>query len=169
MTVFALAALASLAITAPLGPLPSRQHAVHVAGLCVGSAAECVAEVIADGTVTTDEAALPFVLRITFDYDSTLLTGTAKRELEAVAEVLKDPRLSGTTFIVEGHTDSKGKRRYNLALSQRRAETVTEYLATLGIHPSRLRAVGRGETEPLLAANPLAPENRRVELRLNLR
>ncbi len=66
---------------------------------------------------------------------------------------------------VEGHTDSQGKDRYNLKLSQSRAESVRKYLIAQGVEPERLEAVGYGETRPIednRTADGRA-NNRRVE------
>ena len=166
---FALAVLVGLSADARLRDAPPSYPVVHVAGICVGTAAQCLQGVVADGVIAADETAQPLMLLITFDYDSASLTISAQRELASLAEVMKDAQLAGTGFLVEGHTNSKGQADYNLDLSQQRARTVTEYLAVMGIDPSRLSAVGWGESHPRVLDNPQAPENRRVELRLNLR
>jgi outer membrane protein OmpA-like peptidoglycan-associated protein len=68
--------------------------------------------------------------------------------------------------VIEGHTDAVGTEPYNEELSQRRAQSVRRYLvATHGIEPTRLQAVGLGEHDPLPGRNPLAGENRRVQFR----
>ena len=70
------------------------------------------------------------------------------------------------SFIIVGHTDSIGDENYNLALSQRRAEAVKEYLvSTYSVDPLRLITIGRGESELLDPGNPDNPINRRVEFR----
>ncbi len=83
--------------------------------------------------------------------------------LNEVAQVLKDhPTIK---IRIEGHTDSRGRDAYNLRLSQKRAEAVRDYLIQQGIDPSRLEAVGFGETRPI-ASNATAvgrEANRRVE------
>jgi OmpA-OmpF porin, OOP family len=63
---------------------------------------------------------------------------------------------------VEGHTDAAGSSAYNVALSERRALSVAEYMVKLGIEPSRLVLVGKGMAEPL-THNPYDPTNRRVQ------
>jgi outer membrane protein OmpA-like peptidoglycan-associated protein len=66
--------------------------------------------------------------------------------------------------VIEGHTDATGSDDYNLSLSQRRAASVKQYLISVhGIDAARLEAVGLGKTRPLYAADPFAPENRRVQ------
>ena len=71
-----------------------------------------------------------------------------------------------TTILVEGHTDSHGSKVLNLELSQRRAQTVRDYLASQGIAPERIKAEGLGFTRPV-ANNKTAEgraNNRRVEI-----
>jgi len=85
--------------------------------------------------------------------------------LDQVASTLLDhPELARVR--VEGHTDSRGSAAYNLDLSQRRADSVRDYLVERGVAPSRLEAVGFGETEPLdTRETPEAwAKNRRVDL-----
>ena len=67
--------------------------------------------------------------------------------------------------IIEGHTDSNGTDQYNIGLSQRRANTVREALIRdHGVNPSRLRAVGYGESRPI--ANNATPEGRYTNRRV---
>jgi outer membrane protein OmpA-like peptidoglycan-associated protein len=86
--------------------------------------------------------------------------------LGEVAMVLKDnPQMH---VVVEGHTDSVGSLKKNMTLSQRRAESVVEFLVNLGIDPNRLEAKGMGPTRPL-ASNKTAvgrAQNRRVEFHI---
>jgi len=50
--------------------------------------------------------------------------------------------------LVIGHTDTSGTEEYNIALSERRAQQVADYLARLGTDPAKLQVVPKGETEP---------------------
>lgn len=102
-------------------------------------------------------------LLITFATGSAELTPETMRTLEVVAKALQSDRLSGMTFKVEGHADPRGSAEYNMRLSAERAAAVVGYLSgRLGVPAERLAAVGKGSTEPLDAARPEAPENRRV-------
>ena len=75
------------------------------------------------------------------------------------------PRLASYAFRIEGHADARGESERNLRLSQLRAEAVAAYLnAQHGLPADRLRAVGRGSSEPLNTLRPDAPENRRVTI-----
>ena len=83
--------------------------------------------------------------------------------MDEVAQALKD---NPTIRVhVEGHTDSRGKDRYNLKLSQRRTDSVVRYLVDRGIESSRLQATGYGETRPIDDNRTRAGReaNRRVE------
>lgn len=102
-------------------------------------------------------------LLITFATGSSDLSPETMRTLEVVAKALQSDRLAGMTFKVEGHADPRGSAEYNLKLSSERAAAVVAYLTgKLGVPAERLAAVGKGSTEPLDAARPEAPENRRV-------
>jgi outer membrane protein OmpA-like peptidoglycan-associated protein len=82
-----------------------------------------------------------------------------------VGRALTSSELQGGVFLVAGHTDGKGNSEYNLALSQRRAESVRQLLIEhFGLSPSSLVAVGFGREKLKNAADPLNPENRRVEI-----
>ena len=101
---------------------------------------------------------------VNFVTDSADLTPESRGILDRVAESLADwPEVK---VEVGGHTDSVADNAYNLSLSQRRAESVRQYLIERGISAKRLKARGYGETRPI-ATND-TPEgrlrNRRVEL-----
>ena len=101
-------------------------------------------------------------LLVTFDTNSSELTSAARRQLDIVASALRNDRLVEYRFTVEGHADPRGNADSNLKLSQYRAESVKRYLMAQGIAEDRLLAEGRGDREPMLPAQPAAPENRRV-------
>ena len=82
-----------------------------------------------------------------------------------MADSLYHPYLQGYRFLILGHTDARGDRRYNLTLSQERAEAIRAALISpFGISPARIEAVGLGEEQLLNSQNPEAAENRRVQL-----
>ena len=68
---------------------------------------------------------------------------------------------------IEGHTDSLGDDEYNQDLSERRAQSVVDFLTDAGVDPSRLQAVGYGESDPVAdnATEAGRRENRRVKIR----
>lgn len=94
-----------------------------------------------------------------------LLSGTEAALADAAATLRQNPDL---IIEVAGHTDSDGAAAFNLGLSERRAETVRDYLINAGVNPANLSARGYGELEPI-TDNSTAQgkaENRRVELRV---
>lgn len=111
------------------------------------------------------DSGVPISLLMIFEYDSAELTDVAKKQLDGVAEAIKSSELAGSRFKLEGHTDVTGSAPYNLNLSERRAESVLNYLAEAhGISRARLSAVGVGERNLYDQANPTAEENRRVRI-----
>ena len=103
---------------------------------------------------------------LTFDTDSTTVKPSFRPVLDAVSEVLKEYK--STMIQVAGHTDSTGGDKYNLMLSQQRAQSVANILSGFGVEQVRLDTVGFGETQPI-ASNSTATgreQNRRVELTL---
>lgn len=100
---------------------------------------------------------------IQFEFNSVDLTSQAQATLDTVAEVLKDSRLQGQAFVIEGHTDSVGAAGYNQSLSESRAQAVVSYLISRhAITSNRLRWRGRGESQPFYPSDPAAAVNRRV-------
>ncbi|WP_133490894.1 OmpA family protein [Alcanivorax sp. 24] len=103
---------------------------------------------------------------VTFDTDQSDVKSNFRPVLESVSEVLKEYK--STMIQVAGHTDSTGGERYNLLLSQQRAQSVANVLSSYGVDVVRLDVVGFGETQPI-ANNGTAQgreQNRRVELTL---
>jgi outer membrane protein OmpA-like peptidoglycan-associated protein len=77
---------------------------------------------------------------------------------------MQSPDLKGVRFAIEGHTDARGAAALNQQLSQQRADEVRLYLIALGVHPARLRAVGKGSSDLANPLDPAAAENRRVRV-----
>ena len=101
--------------------------------------------VTADGTVMNRER---FINEdIFFEFDSSTLSPKAQAILKAKAEwMARNPHLN---IVIEGHCDNRGTTEYNLALGERRAESVKRYLEDLGISESRIRTISYGEERPL--------------------
>jgi outer membrane protein OmpA-like peptidoglycan-associated protein len=129
--------------------------------LCVGTAADCKKQEAAEAPPPVQ-----FDLLANFEFNSDKLTQAARENLDQFAKAIKDPRLAGSKFEIDGHTDAVGPEQYNQGLSERRAGAVVTYLASDGIDPSLLVAKGFGKTKPRVA-NPYSPENRRVETHLS--
>lgn len=103
-------------------------------------------------------------MQINFDYNSAAISGSSERTMATLAKALASPQLEGRKFTVIGHTDAKGSDVYNKALSDRRAAAVRNYLMKNGVAASRLKAMGKGESQLLNTDDPDAAENRRVEI-----
>lgn len=106
-----------------------------------------------------------FVVEVDFDFNSAVIKPSSYRSIGAIADALHNPILLGYGFLVIGHTDSVGGRRYNIGLSQRRAEAIVAALIDpFGINPAILQPVGLGEEELRDRAHPTSGVNRRVQL-----
>lgn len=104
-------------------------------------------------------------LEINFEYNSSAITGKAVSAVAELGKALSSPDLKGGVFLVAGHTDGKGTDQYNQILSERRAENIKRYLMEkYGIAGDNLVTVGYGKTQLKNSANPLADENRRVQV-----
>lgn len=106
---------------------------------------------------------------IYFGFDSAVILATSQRLLENAAATLQ--RHPDATVEIAGFADARGSERYNMALSQRRAEAVRDFLVEAGVNPANLSVVAYGESRADaadFAANTLA-EDRRVELRVTQR
>lgn len=130
------------------------------------AAAAAVASAAADAAsveVSIDSAAnLETVFY--FEYDQSSLTSAARAALDAQASALRD---TVSSVRLEGHADERGSREYNLALGERRAKAVADYLAIQGVSRSRVEVVSYGEERPIsLRSDDAAYSlNRRVELK----
>jgi peptidoglycan-associated lipoprotein len=84
---------------------------------------------------------------VLFDYDSSALRDDGRAVASKNAEYLK--RWPSVRFTIEGHADSRGTSEYNLALGERRASAVREYLTSLGVQADRMATVSKGEEQPV--------------------
>jgi outer membrane protein OmpA-like peptidoglycan-associated protein len=101
--------------------------------------------------------------KVYFAYNKARIRKRSYQLLRDVATVLKDrPTMK---VRIEGHTDSRGRKRYNKRLSRRRARAVRQFLIREGIAPDRMVAVGYGEEKPIASNRTRAgrEKNRRVE------
>ncbi len=102
---------------------------------------------------------------VLFDYDSFLVRADARPVIESHARFLQANKQRKATL--EGHTDERGGREYNLALGQKRAEAVRRALSLLGVPESQIEAVSYGKEKPAAegADESSLAKNRRVEIR----
>ena len=102
-----------------------------------------------------------------FDFDSSELSDNAQMTLNRQAAFLNvNPTL---VIVVEGHADERGTREYNLALADRRATAVRDYLLAKGLNSARVRTVSYGKERPAVEGSTEAAweKNRRAETVLN--
>lgn len=105
--------------------------------------------------------------RVFFGYDSSDLSGEARATLERQANWLN--QYSNLTVTIEGHADERGTREYNLALGERRANAVRNYLTALGVPASRIAVISYGKERPVVFGSDARSwaENRRAVTAVN--
>lgn len=111
------------------------------------------------------QAAIPAGPRVVyFEYDSFVIKPEFQSVVDAHARFIKADK--GRKVAIEGHTDERGGREYNLALGQKRAEAVRSALGLLGVADSQLEAVSFGEEKPAVqgADEGAMAKNRRAEI-----
>ena len=113
------------------------------------------------GTDTVEYLATGVKDRVFFATNKSTLTTASRDTLRKQAAWMR--KKSDLSFTIEGHADERGTREYNLALGERRANTVKDYLMTYGISGSRLSVLSYGKERPVNSgSNPLAwSQNRR--------
>jgi outer membrane protein OmpA-like peptidoglycan-associated protein len=127
--------------------------------------AEEIKETVPDAKVERvgEGIVVEFSSNVLFGFDESSLSGEAKTSLDKLVQVLNS--YPDTDIELQGHTDSMGNADYNMALSERRATAVSEYLKEKGISGNRLTIKGFGEDFPKYS-NETAEgrsQNRRVE------
>lgn len=130
--------------------------------------AQKIEQVLPGAEVVRTEEGINLILdensKVTFDYNKSSLTSTAKANLDKLIEVFKE--YPDTDLLVIGYTDNVGSQSYNKPLSEQRAQSVKDYLISKGIASSRLTSTGKGIEDPI-ADNSTAEgraKNRRVEV-----
>lgn len=100
-----------------------------------------------------------------FDFDQSTIKASTRASLDMAAEYLKT---TSGSIRLEGHADERGSREYNLALGERRAKAIANYLATQGVRRSRFDIISYGEEKPAMLGSSERSwaKNRRAELKL---
>ena len=113
------------------------------------------------GTDTVEYLATGVKDRVFFATNKSTLTTASRDTLRKQAAWMRKKK--DLTFTIEGHADERGTREYNLALGERRANAVKDYLMTYGISGNRLSVISYGKERPVNSgSNPLAwSQNRR--------
>ena len=120
-----------------------------------------IASDIYTGSQTVEYLATGVRDRVFFATNKSTLTTASRDTLRAQAAWMR--KKSKLTFTIEGHADERGTREYNLAIGERRANAVKDYLMTYGISSNRLSVISYGKERPVNSgSNPLAwSQNRR--------
>jgi peptidoglycan-associated lipoprotein len=84
--------------------------------------------------------------RVFFDLDKSDLKADARATVEALAVWMND--YPAVTISIEGHADERGTREYNLALGERRANSISDYVVALGVDPNRVSTISYGKERP---------------------
>ena len=120
------------------------------------------------GTDTVEMLAIDVPDRVFFAYDSYSLAASAQATLSKQAKWLKaNPSVA---IAVEGHADERGTREYNLALGDRRASSVKDYLMSQGISSNRISTISYGKERPVKSGSndtAWAQNRRSVSVRTN--
>ena len=120
------------------------------------------------GTDTVEMLAIDVPDRVFFAYDSYSLAASAQTTLNKQAKWLKaNPSVA---IAVEGHADERGTREYNLALGDRRASSVKDYLMSQGISSNRISTISYGKERPVKSGSndtAWAQNRRSVSVRTN--
>jgi outer membrane protein OmpA-like peptidoglycan-associated protein len=105
-----------------------------------------------------------FASGLLYDFDSDVVRSISGENLRNLAASLS--KYPNTDLLIVGYTDTEGSSVYNQGLSERRATSVSNYLAAQGVRVARLRTAGRGELEPISANDTESGRqlNRRVEV-----
>lgn len=122
---------------------------------------------VVDNTVqqdTTTDDSISLTNVVYFEFDKYDLTAESRAVLLAHADKLKG---ASVAVRLEGHADERGSREYNMALGEKRANAVRDFLVTQGVNGSSLETVSFGEEQPAVVGSDDASwaQNRRVELK----
>ena len=161
----AAAAAAAAKLAAAAGSDASLSAAAKSAAAKSAAAAAGSGSTLASASASASDAALAMRDRIVyFDFDSFVIRTEARPIIEAHGRRLRaDAKLH---VALEGHTDDRGGREYNLGLGQKRADAVRKALSLMGVADSQMEAVSFGKEKPAVPGTSEAAmqENRRVEI-----
>lgn len=117
-----------------------------------------------DSALAASKAVTVDLETVYFDFDKSELRQDSRNVLSRNAETLLKSKKNAKVKI-EGHCDERGSAEYNLALGERRAKSVQQYLMTLGVQPDRLSVISYGKEKPAVQGNDDAAwaKNRRAE------
>ena len=145
-------------------PVEDRTASAKQAGDAGASASRGVAPVQIGGTDVSGAGPANTAKVIYFDFDSYVIKPEFQGTIEAHARYLTANK--ARKMAIEGHTDERGGREYNLALGQRRSEAVRRALGLLGVADAQVEAVSFGKEKPAAAGSDeeAMAKNRRAEI-----
>jgi len=159
------AALAGCASGVKLDDVPVEDHAGQATTAPQGPGGQSQVQNVQVQDGSRDQAGPQNVARvILFDYDSYVIKPEFQNAIEAHARYLKQN--GAKHVVIEGHTDERGGREYNLALGQKRSEAVRHALELLGVRDAQVEAVSFGKEKPAVPGNDESAwaQNRRAEI-----
>lgn len=144
-------------------PIESRTGTSTGAGSGAGSGAPASQVTTVNTGAAGQTAGAPRI--VYFDFDSYTIRDEYRGLIEATSKTLAAARTRKVT--IEGHTDERGGREYNLALGQKRAETVARAMTLLGVNADQVEAVSFGKERPAASGSDEAAwaKNRRAEIK----
>jgi peptidoglycan-associated lipoprotein len=146
---------------APVQPAPAPKSTVSEVDLAREAAARKAAEALASARKDLESTGSV----VFFDFDSFAIREDSKPVLNNQARYLSLD--TNSQVLLEGHADERGSREYNLALGQKRSESVLKSLSVLGVVDARMEAVSYGKERPAVQGSNEAAwaKNRRVEIK----
>ena len=149
----------------------------RIQALVMNADGEVVAEMLSDAGLTV----LPRIsacealqndlggMTIYFDFDDYRLSDDAKSSLNSISQAVGSSACTQARLTIEGHCDERGTIEYNIALGQRRAETVRKYLEGLGMPRDRMTIKSYGEERPVDPGHSESAwrQNRRAEFKVS--
>ena len=146
-------------------PVEDKTATASSVAVPVGDGAQSTVAAVVSGKAGAVGLAPAGLNIVYFDYDSFTLQPEARAVLERNAAHLQANKQFKVQL--EGHTDERGGREYNLALGQKRAETVRRALTLLGVSDAQLEAVSFGKEKPAVSGSDETAfaKNRRVEIK----
>lgn len=160
-TIMLLAACSSTKLDEAKAPVDDRSSSMP----SNGADSRSVSTVTAPSTDALDDPKGVLARRsVYFDYDSYVVKGDSQPVVEAHSRYLTSHR--NRKIIIQGNTDERGGREYNLALGQKRAEAVRKAMSLLGVPESQMEAVSLGKEKPKALGSDEAAyaENRRADI-----
>ena len=154
-------ALAAVLLLAACASKPAQTGGASTAGTTSTSQTSTASAPQAPAAGSVEEFTQSVGDRVFFGFDRYDLTAEAQAQLQKQAAWLKTyPQFR---FVVEGHCDERGTREYNLALGERRATAVKNYLVALGIDTARMQTISYGKERPAVLGSDEASwaQNRR--------